>query len=181
MIGALINIQNHNGDTALHLAAGNGYTATVRFLLRVGASKKIKNKDTLMTPGQVATAKGYHTCAQFILEFFTPVRSPNNLLQFLDDKLPQKYKGHGNNNNNNNNNNKDNNNNNLLNSLQDTFDMSKLSFNHMMNSFSFSSSIIEPLVDLIPYFRARRLKAQQDNLVKSAAKKILVSSTSTDC
>ena len=136
-IGALINLQNHNGSTALHIAAANGYTTTVRFLLRIGASKKMKNKEAL-TAGQVATAAGYHTTAQCILEFFTPIRSPHNLLQFLEDKLPKHNKEE---------NDDGNSNNNILNNLQDTLNLGKLRFTHMMNSFS--SSILEPLGDLL--------------------------------
>lgn len=41
--GALLNLMNHEGETALHLAAKMGRVKEVKFLINLGASKDIRN------------------------------------------------------------------------------------------------------------------------------------------
>jgi hypothetical protein len=52
-LGSSINHQNRNGDSALHLAAGQGLTTVVQFLVDSGAALDLKNKRGL-TPLGVA-------------------------------------------------------------------------------------------------------------------------------
>jgi ankyrin repeat protein len=52
-LGSDINYQNRNGDSALHLAAGQGLTTVVQFLVESGAALDLKNKRGL-TPLGVA-------------------------------------------------------------------------------------------------------------------------------
>ena len=52
-LGSDINHTNRNGDTALHLAAGQGLSTVVQFLVEYGAVLDVKNKRGL-TPLGVA-------------------------------------------------------------------------------------------------------------------------------
>jgi ankyrin repeat protein len=50
-LGSDINHTNRNGDTALHLAAGQGLSTVVQFLVDYGAALDVKNKRGLTPLG----------------------------------------------------------------------------------------------------------------------------------
>ena len=69
---ALVNLQDSNGDTALHLAVSCGDLAKLRFLLDNGADKNIRDKG-----GETALdeARRYKDCPKEcieVLESYTP-------------------------------------------------------------------------------------------------------------
>ena len=59
----IIDIQDNNGDTPLHLATKKGYANTVRALLEAGADVSIENKR-----GEVIAKLANPECAQIIKE-----------------------------------------------------------------------------------------------------------------
>jgi ankyrin repeat protein len=67
MEGQGVDNQNHHGQTALHLAAGNGYEDMVAFLLGKGANATIKSDEGL-TPLMEASIEGSVGVARLLLE-----------------------------------------------------------------------------------------------------------------
>lgn len=84
---ASINLQDQNGDTALHKAIKNGYTEAARVLMLAGADLKIEN-DQSESPFETAVALGRK---EIILEFEAQVNlergrpSVARLRQVLND------------------------------------------------------------------------------------------------
>jgi len=66
--GARIDVQDANGDTALHIAASWGYTQVARFLLENGASLLVRN-NFMITPLHLAAINGKTETFSFLLDW----------------------------------------------------------------------------------------------------------------
>lgn len=66
---------NENGDTALHLAAGRGHAAVVRYLLAHGANGYVKNKRK-WTPKHSAGENGHRECFFILHDALNPGMVP---------------------------------------------------------------------------------------------------------
>lgn len=79
-------MQDFSGRTALHYTALYGQTRCARFLLKIGANKRIKDKD-LNTAAEVATSNGYAVTAQVIMGHATEFQRGKPIIDYLHSEM----------------------------------------------------------------------------------------------
>jgi len=89
-----IDIQDTAGCTALHYAAQYGQTRACLFLLRVGASRTLRNKDS-RTPAQVADSSDFKVTCQSIMTFAPQAFKADPMVLYHREKVEAADRGSG--------------------------------------------------------------------------------------
>ena len=149
--GGNMELQADNGNTALHFAAETGESRVCTFLMHIGASKRIKNKESLLA-GQLASINRHRVCAQTILEYAVLPEGPERMLTYLNMKLDQARDKHR--------------------SDETKRKAKNIMFQAANKFFEGATKFVDDLLACIPYFRRKQEEEKRNKAIKEAANRI---------